>query len=118
MPTRVTTVFACQSCGSASPKWLGRCPECGEWNSYVEEVRGQKPAPSDEALAAPIAVAAEESEARAGTGMPGLDRVLGGGLVAGSVVLLGGEPRVGKSTLLPHAPRPLAAPAGGGRLAT
>ena len=40
MPQRVTTVFACQSCGSASPKWLGRCPECGEWNSYVEEVRG------------------------------------------------------------------------------
>src|SRR6202162_3294324 len=112
MPTRVTTVFACQSCGSASPKWLGRCPECGEWNSYVEEVRGQKPAPSDEALAAPIAVAAEESEARAGTGMPGLDRVLGGGLVAGSVVLLGGEPGIGKSTFLLQAARSLAARTG------
>jgi DNA repair protein RadA/Sms len=112
MPSRVTTVFACQSCGSASPKWLGRCPECGEWNSYVEEVRGQKPAPSGEALAAPIAVAAEESEARVGTGMPGLDRVLGGGLVAGSVVLLGGEPGIGKSTFLLQAARSLAARTG------
>ena len=106
---RVTTVFACQSCGSASPKWLGRCPECGEWNSYVEEVRGPMPASSEEALAAPAALGAEESEARAGTGMSGLDRVLGGGLVAGSVVLLGGEPGIGKSTFLLQAARCLAA---------
>ena len=42
MPSRVTTVFACQSCGAASPKWLGRCPECGEWNSYVEEIPEKK----------------------------------------------------------------------------
>src|SRR5512141_21662 len=112
MPQRVTTVFACQSCGSASPKWLGRCPECGEWNSYVEEVRGQKPAASEEALASPLSIAGEESEARVETGMPGLDRVLGGGLVAGSIVLLGGEPGIGKSALLLQAARSLAARAG------
>ena len=112
MPSRVVTVFACQSCGSASPKWLGRCPECGEWNSYVEEVRGQKPAASEEALAAPLSVAGAESEARVETGMHGFDRVLGGGLVAGSVVLLGGEPGIGKSTFLLQAARSLAARAG------
>jgi DNA repair protein RadA/Sms len=93
---RVTTVFACQSCGSASPKWLGRCPDCGEWNSYVEEVRGPLPVSSEEVSSVPTALGAEECEARAGTGMPGLDRVLGGGLVAGSVVLLGGEPGIGR----------------------
>jgi DNA repair protein RadA/Sms len=109
MPSRVTTVFACQSCGSASPKWLGRCPECGEWNSYVEEVRGPGPASPEEALSAPTAVGAHESEARAGTGMAGLDRVLGGGLVSGSVVLLGGEPGIGKSTFLLQAARCFAA---------
>jgi DNA repair protein RadA/Sms len=112
MPSRVTTVFACQSCGSASPKWLGRCPECGEWNSYVEEVRAGKPEPSGEAVVAPVAVDAQACEARVGTGMPGLDRVLGGGLVAGSVVLLGGEPGIGKSTFLLQAARCLAAQKG------
>ena len=112
MATRVTTVFACQSCGSASPKWLGRCPECGEWNSYVEEVRAGKPAPSGEAVATPVAVAGEESEARVAAGMPGLDRVLGGGLVPGSVVLLGGEPGIGKSTFLLQSARCLAAQKG------
>ena len=112
MPSRVTTIFACQSCGSASPKWLGRCPECGEWNSYVEEVRASKPAPSEEAVAAPVAVAGEKSEARVVAGMAGLDRVLGGGLVPGSVVLLGGEPGIGKSTFLLQAARCLAASAG------
>ena len=109
MPSRVTTVFACQSCGSASPKWLGRCPECGEWNSYVEEVRGPLAVSPEEVSNVPTALGAAEAEARAGTGMPGLDRVLGGGLVAGSVVLLGGEPGIGKSTFLLQAARCLAA---------
>ncbi len=112
MPQRVTTVFACQSCGSASPKWLGRCPECGEWNSYVEEIRSPKPSAAQEAVAAPIAGEAQMSEIRVETGMPGLDRVLGGGIVAGSVVLIGGEPGIGKSTFLLQVARAVAARTG------
>src|ERR1700730_19233674 len=72
-----------------SPKWLGRCPECGQWNSYVEATRGG-------------------GKPRLSTGLPGLDRVLAGGLVPGSVVLLGGEPGIGKSPLLLQAGRGLA----------
>jgi len=110
---RAVTVFACQSCGSASPKWLGRCPECGEWNSFVEERRSPaaaKPSGADgPARAVPIRDAVAEERPRCETGLPGLDRVLGGGLVAGSVVLLGGEPGIGKSTLLLQAGRGLAA---------
>ena len=112
MPSRVTTVFACQSCGSASPKWLGRCPECGEWNSYVEEIRSAKSPAAEEAVAAPIAGEAQAGETRLETGMPGLDRVLGGGIVAGSVVLIGGEPGIGKSTFLLQVARAVAARGG------
>jgi DNA repair protein RadA/Sms len=112
MAPRATTVFACQSCGSASPKWLGRCPECGEWNSYVEEVRGPKTPEAEGALAAPIAGEAPAGEGRVETGMPGLDRVLGGGIVAGSVVLIGGEPGIGKSTFLLQVARAVAARGG------
>jgi DNA repair protein RadA/Sms len=108
---RPATVFACQTCGAQSSKWLGRCPECGQWNSYVEELRGE-PArsapPAQAAAAVPIAEAAAEDRPRLSTGLPGLDRVLGGGLVPGSVVLLGGEPGIGKSTLLLQAGRGLA----------
>ena len=111
MRARLTTVFACQSCGAVSPKWLGRCPDCGEWNSYVEEVVSNRPIPA-QAPAAPIAEAAGEGSARLPTGLPGFDRVLGGGLVPGSVVLLGGEPGIGKSTLLLQVGRGVAAAAG------
>ncbi len=107
MRPKVTTVFACQGCGAVSPKWLGRCPDCGEWNSYIEEIRGAASAPA-EAPAAPIAEAALEAGERTSTTLPGFDRVLGGGLVAGSVVLLGGEPGIGKSTLLLQAGRGVA----------
>jgi DNA repair protein RadA/Sms len=101
MPSRVTTVFACQSCGAASPKWLGRCPDCGEWNSYVEETRGPREAAlAPAASAISIAHADAALEPRLQTALAGFDRVLGGGLVHGSVVLLGGEPGIGKSTLL------------------
>jgi DNA repair protein RadA/Sms len=96
---KVSTVFACQSCGAVSAKWLGRCPDCGEWNSYIEENRSES-ASLPEAPAAPIAEAALDAGRRTSTTLPGFDRVLGGGLVAGSVVLLGGEPGIGKSTLL------------------
>jgi len=105
---RVSNVFACQSCGSVSPKWLGRCPDCGEWNSYVEEVRGALPSAPVETLAAPIGDTALETGERTSTTLPGFDRVLGGGLVPGSLVLLGGEPGIGKSTLLLQAGRGVA----------
>jgi DNA repair protein RadA/Sms len=108
---RVTTVFACQSCGAVSPKWLGRCPDCGEWNTYVEEAVAERPAPA-QAHVAPIVEAASPADARLPTGLPGLDRVLGGGLVSGAVVLLGGEPGIGKSTLLLQVGRGVAASAG------
>jgi DNA repair protein RadA/Sms len=111
MPPKPTTLFACQSCGSSSPKWLGRCPDCGEWNSFVEEVRASSP-PSTRthgAGARPLSEVAVLPDSRLPTGLAGLDRVLGGGLVSGSVVLLGGEPGIGKSTLLLQASRGIAA---------
>ena len=100
------TVFACQSCGFQSQKWLGRCPDCGAWNSLVEEraapaveTRGAAPAPGGRhaRLYADVDVVVAE---RIGTGISEFDRVLGGGIVPGSLVLLGGEPGIGKSTLL------------------
>jgi len=113
---RALTVFACQSCGATASKWLGRCPECGDWNSYVEEMR-TKPARAAASAAesggpaqsVPIAEIGSLEGPRRATGLPGFDRVLGGGLVAGSVVLLGGEPGIGKSTLLFQAGRGLVA---------
>ncbi|HXW08904.1 MAG TPA: DNA repair protein RadA [Vicinamibacterales bacterium] len=103
------TVFACQECGSQSPKWLGRCPECGAWNSLVEE----RPAPAGAAASAEkrytLAAAAGPQlyaeidtviAERLSTGLGEFDRVLGGGVVPGSLVLIGGEPGIGKSTLL------------------
>ncbi len=97
------TVYICQQCGYQSRKWLGRCTECGEWNSLVEEVEQKVPV----ALGAvdrpvPLHLAPEGDEERTSTGMEELDRVLGGGVVPGSVTLVGGEPGIGKSTLLLH----------------
>lgn len=107
-----TTVFACQSCGAVAPKWLGRCPDCGEWNSYVEEIRGDRPEAPAVSGSGPISAVSMQPEARISTALPGLDRVLGGGIVPGSVVLLGGEPGIGKSTLLLQVARGVAAAAG------
>jgi DNA repair protein RadA/Sms len=109
---RAVTLFACQSCGATAPKWLGRCPDCGDWNTYVEEARARPPrAPAAAGVPQSVPIAEIESleGPRRATGLPGFDRVLGGGLVAGSVVLLGGEPGIGKSTLLFQAGRGLAA---------
>ncbi|NLY80659.1 MAG: DNA repair protein RadA [Lysinibacillus sp.] len=101
------TKFCCQSCGYESPKWLGRCPGCGEWNTFVEEVeivtkaRGafqHSDTPSQKAI--PIIDVETQEEPRVPTGMVELDRVLGGGIVPGSLVLIGGDPGIGKSTLL------------------
>ena len=103
------TVFTCQECGSQSSKWLGRCSDCGAWNSFVEERAepqvGEAQAhryagaatPSIARLYADIELGQNE---RLSTGIGELDRVLGGGVVPGSLILLGGEPGIGKSTLL------------------
>ncbi len=100
------TVFFCTSCGHESRKWLGQCPGCGEWNSFAEQPgtpkkkrAGGGPAPRG-AQAVPVTEAAALPTARATTRLEGLDRVLGGGLVPGSLLLLAGEPGIGKSTLL------------------
>ncbi len=96
---RTRVQYVCQSCGHASAKWLGRCPSCGEWNTLVEEVeRAAKPASRRPTAAEPISVAAVvlPAETRASTGLAEFDRVLGGGMVRGSVVLVGGDPGIGK----------------------
>jgi DNA repair protein RadA/Sms len=104
------TLFVCQECGSQSPKWLGKCNDCGAWNSFVEE----RPQPAGLAAAATehrYALSAAgsarlyadielQNHARLSTSIDEFDRVLGGGVVPGSLVLLGGEPGIGKSTLL------------------
>jgi len=95
------SMFVCQSCGTASLRWMGRCPSCGEWDSLVEE-SGSSPEPGAEKEVKAVALASADSLdiARVLTGNSEFDRVLGGGMVPGSLVLLGGEPGVGKSTLL------------------
>ncbi|HST90282.1 MAG TPA: DNA repair protein RadA, partial [Ktedonobacterales bacterium] len=104
------TKFVCQQCGYESAKFLGRCPDCGEWNTLVEtavqpahvpaEGRGAALARGGHAVAIPLPQVEATSHRRTRTGSPELDRVLGGGIVPGSLVLLGGEPGIGKSTLL------------------
>jgi len=109
MATR--TLYVCSNCGHETPKWLGRCPDCGEWSTFVEEARESKKAVgfAERATRTKRAggrtmsldeVPPAESEGRTDTGISELDRVLGGGIVPGSMVLVGGEPGVGKSTLL------------------
>lgn len=98
------TIFVCQSCGAAHPKWLGRCPACQAWDSLVEEISAPSPSaakvPAGAAAPVPLAQARGRQEPRATSGLSELDRVLGGGLVPGMVVLVGGEPGIGKSTLM------------------
>src|SRR3954464_13835655 len=100
---RSATIFTCSACGHASPKWHGRCPGCGEWNSLVEEraapVRTASARSGRAAKPVPLREVEAEHVARMGTGIAELDRVLGGGLVPGSLVLIGGSPGIGKSTL-------------------
>ncbi len=103
---KARSVFVCQGCGAQASRWLGRCPDCGEWNTLVEERveaegksggrggGGAKPQPQ------PITQLATANEQRSTSGIGELDRVLGGGVVPGSVILIGGDPGIGKSTLV------------------
>lgn len=108
---KTKTVYICSHCGADSPKWLGKCPNCGEWNTYVEEVvakevpSAKRPVPSglsERGLARPVLLRdiTAEKEDRLDLKDQELNRVLGGGLVKGSLVLIGGEPGIGKSTLV------------------
>lgn len=101
------TIFVCQSCGHQSRKWLGKCPECGEWNSLVEERARPSRAGSArnglswrEATAVPYHEIESQDHVRISSGVAEFDRVLGGGIVPGTLVLIGGDPGIGKSTLL------------------
>ena len=107
MATRSKTVFVCSECGYETPKWAGKCPGCGEWNTMVEDVRlPQKsavsavPRPAHTFSATPLSQINAADEHRFVTGISELDRVLGGGIVKGSVILLSGDPGIGKSTIL------------------
>ena len=114
MKTR--TLFTCQKCGYQSAKWLGKCPDCDAWNSLVEEMQVKNVAhPADTGVSAspvPIGEISGEVEQRLSCGIAEFDRVLGGGLVTGSLVLIGGTPGIGKSTLLLQAMDLLARRAG------
>jgi DNA repair protein RadA/Sms len=110
-PDKTRAAYVCSACGTAQPKWSGQCPDCGAWNSLEETARLPKTRPregqrdgyagvQDDARSELLVDIRPEERLRIGTGIGELDRVLGGGLVAGSVVLLGGDPGIGKSTLL------------------
>jgi len=101
------SIYFCQNCGNQSSKWLGKCPACGEWNTFVEEVISTGKQESKAYLKSvkkvvpqPISDISFEKESRINTCMEEMNRVLGGGMVAGSIILIGGEPGIGKSTLL------------------
>ena len=103
-------LYECTACGQRSSKWIGRCPSCSGWNTFEEVPReARAPGPSHHAEPIPLAAAELTDAPRWSVGVAGLDRVLGGGLVSGSAVLLAGEPGVGKSTLLLQVAAKLAA---------
>lgn len=106
------TIFVCKECGNESPKWMGKCPGCGQWNTYIEEkIENTSSANGYKVAAVPLSAkkgvmpkalceVSTEVKERTSSGSAELDRVLGGGVVAGSLILCGGEPGIGKSTLL------------------
>ena len=104
---KTKTVFFCTSCGNETPKWQGRCPSCGQWNTMQEHIekpspisRGKTTSVGNGRVARRLQEVSTDAEIRFSTGIGELDRVLGGGAVAGSLVLVGGAPGIGKSTLL------------------
>ncbi len=102
---KARTVFVCQHCGAQASRWLGRCADCGEWNTLVEERVTPEPrtgrgGETERARPEPITELSAASEQRSSSGIGELDRVLGGGVVPGSVILIGGDPGIGKSTLV------------------
>jgi DNA repair protein RadA/Sms len=117
--SKLKTTFVCQECGAVSNKWLGRCPDCGAWNAFVEErEEAQSPGghhlPSLSAEGCPKSYDEVSTDVamRVASGLEEFDRVLGGGVVAGSLVLLGGDPGIGKSTLLLQVAAHMASAAG------
>jgi DNA repair protein RadA/Sms len=100
---KIKTIYTCSFCGTQSPKWLGKCPDCDQWNTFYEEKQSATQNGSRSASGAvPLAlhtIAAQQDD-RTPTGISELDRVLGGGLVPGAVILIGGDPGIGKSTLV------------------
>jgi DNA repair protein RadA/Sms len=101
------TIFSCQACGYQTPKWMGRCPDCGQWQTFVEEIQTAKSAQESVRLlgssqTTPVSIVdiPLDHEDRLLTGLKEFDRVLGGGLVSGTLVLIGGDPGIGKSTLM------------------
>src|SRR5689334_18454534 len=115
-------MYVCQQCGSESPKWQGRCPDCGEWNSFTEitvspavsvSAQGRvRPAGGADGMSRPVALPDVQSDQYPRLAVPGeeFNRVLGGGIVPGSLVLIGGDPGIGKSTLLLQVSAQLAEP--------
>ena len=120
MASKLKKLYICSNCGYETAKWLGKCPDCGSWNTLNEEVRIDAP-PQAAASAAACAAASVPApvttldevesgeEIRYITGISELDRVLGGGMVPGSVILVSGDPGIGKSTLLLQMCQPLSA---------
>ena len=107
MATKEKTVWFCTNCGNESPKWMGKCPACGQWNTMVEQTVATGKANRNQSVAAsspghrPMNLKEIDSSAenRIALGLEEIDRLLGGGIVKGSLVLIGGEPGIGKSTL-------------------
>ena len=105
---KLKTIYVCNQCGETSPRWLGRCPSCGAWNTMTEDVVAEPAKSSSGRAAAPVRVTGQtslkplklknvsttEEKSRIVTGIAELDRVLGGGIVLGSVILIGGEPGI------------------------
>ena len=99
------TLYSCTECGGQAPKWQGQCPQCGAWNTLVETLAAPAAARFESVAGArstvtPLSSVTPRATSRIATGLEECDRVLGNGLVAGGVILLGGDPGIGKSTLL------------------